>query len=182
MKIAELMNQPIAMCHVNDPLTEAANLMWARDCGALAVVDDEGRLVGMITDRDICMAAAIQGRPINELLVNVAMSKHVYFVAADETLDDVEALMSEHQVRRIPVVDLQQRPIGMVSITDLALASARSDSRIQRAESKLARTMAAICRPHGTPRIETEAAAVGGALRRALRHVRDNESPAPNKA
>ncbi|MEO8701644.1 MAG: CBS domain-containing protein [Kofleriaceae bacterium] len=179
MKINELMNQPIAMCHVNDPLTEAANRMWNQDCGALAVINDEGRLAGMITDRDICMAAAMQGRPIGELLVNAAMSRHVYSARADQTLDDVELLMSEHQVRRIPVVDADSRPIGMVSVTDLALASARSDSRVERAESKLARTLAAICRPHGTPRIETEASAVGGALQRALHRVRDTGTASP---
>jgi predicted transcriptional regulator len=60
-RIEKLMHRPVVTCHVNDSLANAARLLWEQDCGALPVVDERGRVVAMITDRDICMVAYTQG-------------------------------------------------------------------------------------------------------------------------
>jgi CBS domain-containing protein len=124
MQIAQLMTRTIQTCHQTDSLELAAKLMWEHDIGVLPVLDDFGMLVGIITDRDMCMAAYMQRQPLHALPVSVAMSKHVISCRPDDHDALVAGLMARHKVRRIPVVDDDQRPIGMVSLNDLALASA----------------------------------------------------------
>ena len=90
MLVQELMTHPAITCHVNDALSDAAQKMWDHDCGVLPVVNDEGKVTGMITDRDICMAALTQGRALHEILVNLAMAKHVVAVGPDKKIGNAE--------------------------------------------------------------------------------------------
>lgn len=145
MRAQDLMTSPAITCHVNDSLATVARRMWDADIGALAVVNDDGKLTGMITDRDICMAAYTQGRILDDLLVNSAMSKHVVSARPETTIREVEELMASHQIRRIPVVDAKGAPTGMVSLNDLAIESVQPDSTLKHGVSKLAHTLAAIC-------------------------------------
>jgi predicted transcriptional regulator len=73
MQARDVMTNPTIACHANDTLTVAAHRMWEFNIDALAVVNDEGKVTGKITDRDICMAAYTQGKRLDELLVNGAM-------------------------------------------------------------------------------------------------------------
>jgi CBS domain-containing protein len=148
MHVQDLMTHLAITCHVNDTLDAAAQKMWDHDCGVLPVVNDEGKVTGMITDRDICMAALTQGRPLHDLLVNLAMAKHVIAVGPDQTLDDVEQLMTQHQIRRLPVVDAANRPLGVVSLNNLAIEAVQPDTRMKDGMSKVAHTLAAVCQPH----------------------------------
>jgi CBS domain-containing protein len=150
MLVQDLMAHPAITCHVNDGLDSAAQKMWDHDCGALPIVNDDGTVTGMITDRDVCMAALTQGRPIHELLVNVAMSKHVVTVGPAQTVGDAEQLMSRHQLRRLPVIDAAGRPIGVISLNGIAIEAVRPDSRMKHGVSKIAHTLAAVCQPHAT--------------------------------
>jgi len=149
MNARDLMTQPAITCHVNDPLNMAAHRMWDQDCGALPVVNDEGKVTGMITDRDICMAAYTQGRSLDAMLVNSAMATHVVSVGPDQPLEEIEELMAYHQVRRIPVLDADGKALGVVSIDDLAKEAIKPDSRIGQGPVKVTRTLAAICRSRG---------------------------------
>lgn len=142
MQIAQLMTTDIQTCRQTDTLDRAAKLMWDHDIGALAVLDDAGMLIGVVTDRDACMAALMAGQPLHELRVSTAMSTHVVTCRPDDTVRAVAALMARHKIRRIPVVDDDQHPIGIVSLNDLALASARGRD-IPRTE--IADTLASIC-------------------------------------
>lgn len=147
MKARDLMTHPAITCHVNDPLNMAAHRMWDQDCGALPVVNDDGKVTGMITDRDICMAAYTQGRSLDAMLVNSAMATHVVSVGPDQSILDVEQLMATHQIRRIPVVDAEGKAVGVISIDDLAKEAARPESRLKQGTAKVTNTLAAICRP-----------------------------------
>lgn len=146
MRVQDLMSHPAITCHVNDDLNVPAKLMWDHDCGVILVVRDEGKLAGVITDRDICMAAYTQGRALDQILVNSVMAQHVISAHPDQKLGEVERLMAEHQVRRIPVVDDDNRPVGVLSLNDLALESVEPDTRMKDGISKVARTLAALCR------------------------------------
>ncbi len=126
MRADEIMVEPIVTCQSNEPLDQAARRLWDRDCGALPIVNDKGVLVGMLTDRDICMAALIQGRPLAELSIPNAMSKVVYAVTANTTLGEIKELMAVQQIRRVPVVDADNKPIGIITVNDLIRAAARS--------------------------------------------------------
>ena len=145
MRARDLMTSPAITCHANDALLVAAARMWDADIGALAVVNDEGQVTGMITDRDICMAAYMQGRTLDALLVNSAMGRHAVVARAETNLDEILELMAKHKIRRIPIVDDAGKPIGIVSMNDLAIASVQPDTAMKHGPSKLAHTLAAIC-------------------------------------
>lgn len=159
MKVREVMNQPAVTCRPEDTLNTAAQLMWERDCGAIPVVNEDGALVGMLTDRDICMAAYTQGTALSAIPVQNAMARQIFTCHADNSLRDAEQLMSEKQIRRLPVVDGDERIIGVISLNDIAryAASARPGDSFER---DLTNTFAAICepRPHALQRIEPTAA------------------------
>lgn len=151
MHARDVMTSPVVTCHVNDPLSVAARHMWDGDLGVLPVVADDGKLTGVITDRDICMAALLQGRALDDLLVNSAMATSVISASVDATLGDIEQLMADNQLRRIPIVDSSAKPIGIVSMNDLAIESVQPKTEMKRGPSKLAHTLAAIC-AHRNPK------------------------------
>ena len=148
MNVEDLMTKPAATIHTRDVLSLAAENMWNHDCGVLPVVDDAGKLVGVITDRDICIAAWSRGRLLTAIRVEEAMSTDVVSMTRGQDLALAELLMAERQVRRIPIVDADHRPVGILSINDIAREAARTDSRLQTGLSSAIHTLAAICRPH----------------------------------
>lgn len=152
MRAKELMSSPVITIHVNESLSVAAQRMWDADVGALAVVNDEGKLTGMITDRDVCMAAWTQGRPLEDLLVNSAMAHHLISARLDDTIGQIYELMATNQIRRIPITDASGFPAGVISLNDLAIESAQPDTRIKHAAEKLTQTLAAICKPRARDR------------------------------
>ena len=147
MKISQLMSKPVKTCHPDEPVSGAAGLMWDGDVGCVAVVDSHGQLVGVITDRDICMAAYTRGEPLHQIPVSAAMNKHVVTCRPDDNDTEVAALMGKHLVRRIPVVDDAQRPVGMLSINDLAIAAAGNGSakKAEVSQQTVTSALAAIC-------------------------------------
>ena len=151
MQIKDIMSQPIVSVPVDATLDQAARLMWEFDCGFVPVIDDDGRLAGVVTDRDICMAAYTQGKTLGAIPVGPAMAKAVVAVHGEELIEQAEHLMRESQIRRLPVLDGEGRPVGVVSMNDLArLASAAHKSAINR---ELVDTLAATCRPRADGRV-----------------------------
>lgn len=124
MKLEQWMSRPVVTVGIDDDLELAARRMWDGDCGVVAVVDHEGRLAGMLTDRDICMAAWTQGRTLKEIGVSSAMAREVVRLRRDDRILDAERLMATNQVRRVPIVDDDDRPVGLISLADLARVSA----------------------------------------------------------
>jgi CBS domain-containing protein len=145
MHVKEIMSQPVITCPANATLEHAARLMWEFDCGIVPIVNDEGRLDGVVTDRDICMAAYTQGRPLAAIPVSTAMAKKVISVHADDLIEQGEELMRDYQIRRLPVLDRDNRPVGLVSMNDLARLAARA--RKSGVERELVQTLAAVCQP-----------------------------------
>jgi CBS-domain-containing membrane protein len=149
VKVAKLMTQGIGTCHGSDSLSDAVQLMWDRDCGCVPVVAADGskRLVGMITDRDVCMATHFRGMAPRDLRVGDVMSTQLRAVGPSETLEDAEAIMRDAQVRRLPVVDEDQHLLGLISLADLARAAAlqRTSKKPEITEAELSETLEAIC-------------------------------------
>jgi CBS domain-containing protein len=123
MKVQDLMTTEVGSCRAFDGADRAAQIMWERDCGAVPVLDQEGSVVAMLTDRDLCMAAMTQGRALSEIRVSSAMSKSLWACRPDDDLSQAEALMRMRKVRRLPVVDAEGRLLGILSLSDLARAS-----------------------------------------------------------
>jgi CBS domain-containing protein len=117
--VRTIMTVSVASCRPTDTLNAAAQIMWDQDCGAVPVVDAEGRLCGIITDRDVCMAAYTQGALITAISVGDVMSGPAHTCHPDDTLTKAATLMADAQVRRLPVVDAQDHPIGIVSMADI---------------------------------------------------------------
>ena len=159
MTIEPIMSRHVHRCRPDDTLNYAALQLWERDCGSLPVCagnGDEAEVIGMLTDRDICMAALFQGKPLHELKVADAMSRDIRVAKADDRLEDVELLMRERRIRRVPVTDEAGRLVGIVSLADFARAArGRAASRREDviSERDVGHTLAAICEP-GRPQVE----------------------------
>lgn len=118
-QIASVMSESVQSCSAEDDLTRPAQLMWELDCGIVPVVNADGRLEGVVTDRDICMAAYTKGRTLREVRVAEIMSQPVHRCSADDTVARAIGIMAAARVRRLPVVDAEQRVVGIVSLADL---------------------------------------------------------------
>jgi CBS-domain-containing membrane protein len=118
--------------------------MWEFDCGIIPVVDAEGRAVGVITDRDICMAAYTQGRALRDIPVATSMAHQVIAIHADEAVDTAERLMADNQIRRLPVIDGDGTVVGVVSLNDLARLA--GEFRRVGLDREFVATMAAVSR------------------------------------
>lgn len=145
MQIRDIMSSPAVTCRADDLLDVAAQLMWDHDCGAIPVTDETGKIIGMITDRDICMATYTRGHALKNIRVTDAMAKQVFACRADDSIDAAERMMSAKQIRRIPVVDRDNRAVGFLSLSDLARSA---DSRKKEpADREIVKTLSAICQP-----------------------------------
>jgi CBS domain-containing protein len=154
MNASELMTTSVKSCSNDDTLQRAAQLMWENDCGAVPVVDGDNRVVGIVTDRDICMAAYTQGRPLGQIPISSAMSKQVYSVREGDPLEVVATLMQHAQVRRLPVLDAQGCLRGIVSMNDLARRTHLSGQKNGLIGDGIVQTLAAICAPRTATRAE----------------------------
>ena len=121
MKISEIMTSDPACCKEDQSLQGAAKLMVDNDCGEIPVIADDGSLVGVITDRDVCCRAVAEGMPA-ETAVRDVMTRSVVGVTADTSLEDCLASMEKSQVRRVPVIDDDGKCCGIVSQADIARA------------------------------------------------------------
>jgi CBS domain-containing protein len=126
----------------SQPLQDAARMMKAGDFGALPVVED-GRLIGVLTDRDIVVRAVAVGMDVTTAKVGEIASKSPVTVTADQDLDEALDLMARHRVRRIPVVENGGRLVGVLSQADVAMEGK---------DKKTGHVVQEISQPTSTPR------------------------------
>ena len=152
MNVQEIMTTDVVTCRLDDTLNAPAAIMWGHDCGVVPVVDEDGRVVGMITDRDICMAAYTQGAPLSAIRVASACSRTLRACRLDDPVEEAEAIMAAAQVRRLPVVDREGRLFGVVSLSDLVQHARPADKKPDGLSfDRVAATLAAISHPtHAT--------------------------------
>ena len=148
MKVRDLMSQPVRTCTRDQTVNAAAQIMWEHDCGIVPIVGEDDVLVGVITDRDICMAALFQNRPLAEIRIGDVMAATVSTCRPDDQLIDAEHLMSQRQVHRLPVVNDAGTPVGLLSLADLARRVRVTAGAKNKGVADLAETIAAICEPH----------------------------------
>lgn len=123
MQVQSLMSRSVYACGLRDTLDRAAQIMWDHDVGAVPVIDAKRHVVGIVTDRDACMAAYTRGRPLTEISIDEVMSRGVVAVHPEDSLVHAEQLMRDAQVRRLPVVDYEGRLCGLLSQNDLVRAA-----------------------------------------------------------
>lgn len=145
MRINDVMSRPAVTCSTDAALDSAARLMWEFDCGIVLVVNDDGRLAGVVTDRDICLAAYMHRKPLHLIPLAKAMVKQVISVHAEDDVHVAEHLMRDNRIRRLPVIDDGGHPAGVISVDDLVQLAAR-DKRTP-VDREFIGTLAAVLAP-----------------------------------
>lgn len=145
--VHDIMRVRVYACSATDTLHRAAQIMWEKDCGCLPVIDDVRIVRAVITDRDICMAALLQGIELEKALVFSAMSGALHVCSPDDPLSRVEELMRDTQIRRVPVVDADGVLVGMISLGDIARYLRPRATQAPASVARLLDTLAAISEP-----------------------------------
>lgn len=123
MKVKEVMKQSAVCCGPETNVGKAVELMWNRNVGMLPVVNSDGKLIGVVTDRDICIAMGTRNRLPGELTVGEIAIHKVFTCRPSDDIHEALLEMGDHQVRRLPVVNDQGIPQGVLSMDDLILRS-----------------------------------------------------------
>ena len=120
MRVLDIMMGTPYFCRPESNLGSATELMWTGNCGFLPVVGVDGKVVGVVTDRDICIALGTRGRPSGEVAVSDVMSKKVFFCGPEDDVHSALAAMREGRVRRLPVITKEGALVGVISIDDVS--------------------------------------------------------------
>lgn len=128
MKVQDVMTKDAVFCAPEDNLAIAAERMIKRDCGVLPIVDDEKKLVGIITDRDICIAAASRNIKPADIKAKDFTNKKIVSCRADDKIEDILKKMKKYQVKRLPVTSQEDILIGIISIADVLFATNKHKS------------------------------------------------------
>ena len=148
MKVKDVMTKPVESCTRSTDLATAAEIMWRHSCGVVPVVSDDGRhALGVITDRDICMASATRHRAPGELQVGQVMTGHLFKVEPEDDLHLALERMRNERVRRLPVVNRNGGLVGVISINDIVLMAepVRGRFRVDVSANDLLETLKVIC-------------------------------------
>lgn len=124
MKVRDAMHKGCEWVSPGTSLSEIARLMQANDIGAVPVGEND-RLIGMVTDRDICCKGLANGFDISELTARDVMTKGIVWCSDGDDVEDAAELMEERQIRRLPVIDDNKRMVGMLSLGDLSHAASQ---------------------------------------------------------
>ena len=145
MKVQDVMTDDVQTCRPESNLADAAMRMWRNDCGVLPVIADGQKVVGMITDRDICMAAATKHRDPANIRVKEVISGKVYGCSPDTDIHEALKIMQQKQVRRLPIISAEDGTLqGILSMNDLAL-KAKIERNTELSAEDVENTLRAIC-------------------------------------
>lgn len=127
--VAEVMTRDVRALTPQDSVVDAAKAMDELNVGVIPVCDNE-RLVGVVTDRDIVVRGVARGLDMSQCKLDDVMSGHVRTAREDDDLDTVLTEMSSSQIRRMPVVDSQDRLVGIVSLGDIAAKGGEDEADV----------------------------------------------------
>jgi CBS domain-containing protein len=160
MRVKEVMMRTAASCGRETNLGEAVSILWDRNCGILPVVDAEQKVIGVVTDRDLCIALGTRNRLPGDITVGDVTSGKVFACAAEDDIRSAMATMAQAKVRRLPVVTTEGKLEGILSMDDVAM---HSGARTGKSASELSHddvveTLKAIYHPQ-LPEVVTRTAA-----------------------
>ncbi|HET6671508.1 MAG TPA: CBS domain-containing protein [Pyrinomonadaceae bacterium] len=162
MKVKDIMTSEVKVCDLNASLMEAAKTMWEADCGVLPVLKDGKELVGVITDRDICMAVAMRDCNPAAISAEQVISGAVYSVTPEDDVQEALEIMRDYKVRRLPVVGAEGNLQGMLSMNDIVLKAEETTEKQspELAYADVVTTYKTIC-AHPFALQQTQAASAG---------------------
>lgn len=146
MKIKEVMTPDAKAIWITESLADAAKSMWENDCGILPIIKDGRKVVGMITDRDICMATAMKDCNPSGISVEEVMTGQLYTVKPEDDVHQALQTMQEHKIRRLPVVSAEGELEGIVSMNDIVLKAKGTSGKTPQIDyADIVKTYQAIC-------------------------------------
>jgi len=123
MKVRDVMTKQVSFCYPDTTLDKAVQSMTQKSCGFLPVVGEGGNVIGVLTDRDIALALGTRNRKASELSVWDIMTPKLFTCTAEDDIHSVLTTMRMSRVRRLPVIDTEGAPIGILSIDDIVLGA-----------------------------------------------------------
>lgn len=117
MRVSEIMNPNVHSCSPDMGIRQCATIMRQEDIGFMPVIGDDGMIIGTVTDRDLCIRALADGKI--DLTVRDVMSTGVVCALEDDELDVAEQKLADAEVSRLPIIDHNGRPVGVVSLFDI---------------------------------------------------------------
>src|SRR5262249_43700280 len=121
MKVQDVMTKNVRSCRTDTSLAEAAAMMWDNDCGVVPVIEANGKVVGVITDRDVCMAVATKNRLPSDIRVSETISYNIDACLPDDDVRSALKVMQKSKVRRLPIVNREGNLQGLLSLNDIIL-------------------------------------------------------------
>jgi CBS domain-containing protein len=150
MRVRDLMVRGVVTASTDEDLRTAVERMREHGCGALPVIDRGGKVLGIVTDRDVCMALLRSGGTLAQARVSSAMSAPAHRCSPSDDVLEAERALGLHQVRRLPVVDEAGTLVGLLSLDDIA-AEARREANLLApsvTQGSVGRTLGEIARAH----------------------------------
>jgi CBS domain-containing protein len=129
MKVEDIMTREVQCCGPDTNLAKAAKMMWDNDCGALPVLNVEGRVLGMITDRDICMSVSTKSKPASAITVWETITPKAYTCHPSEDIHTALDIMKRERVHRLPVIDDDGILQGIIALNDIILGAGEAKGR-----------------------------------------------------
>ncbi len=143
MRVKDIMTTHVACCNPATNLAAAVEMLWSHDCGALPVLDDVGRVIGIVTDRDLCIALGTRDRRPSELTVEDVMQPALIRCDPEAEIRSALDNMGAEKIRRLLVVDATQTLKGILCMNDIILHSKRSGNGVS--YEQVMETSKAIC-------------------------------------
>ncbi len=146
MTVREIMVASPRACDPEMNCAEAAEHLWAAGCGALPVIDRDRKVIGIVTDRDICIALGTRNRRASELQIRDVMTENVATCRSNDDIHDALKVMHDRKVRRLPVTDGAGKLEGMLCASDLLVHARHDDgSRPELSYENIVNALRGIC-------------------------------------
>ena len=144
MKVKDVMKTNVGFCSTEDSLMKAAEVMRQRDCGVVPIVNADKKVVGMLTDRDLCLAVVARNRKASDVKTEELLCGKAIVCAADDKIEDALTKMRKYQVKRLAAIGSGGELVGILSVTDVLQLAAGKDKKLKK---KVYATLKAIFKP-----------------------------------
>jgi len=154
MKVRDLMTKTVASCRADTNLAAVGAAMWENDCGVLPVIDESGKVTGIVTDRDICIALSTRGGRSSELTAGEVAISPVLTCEPDDDVHSALKTIREERIYRLPVVNRAGALEGILSMDDIVRQAGKSKGKLKPDVSydEIAQAFQQICARHGEHR------------------------------
>lgn len=134
MLVKDLMTKDVSSCRPANNMAELAEVMWNQRCGALPILDDSGRVIGIITDRDICIALGTRNIRASDVLARDVSPARCFTCSPDDDLREALRTMANQEVGRLPVIDEIGQLVGILSMDDVIFRAGGGSSSLSDGE------------------------------------------------